>query len=115
MNKKKILVADDERYYCEFFKDYFTMRGHEVDTAYDGAAARDLIESKDYDYVFFDFNMPELSGIELMEIISKKNPSTKKIMISAYDGMEGWFAKELGVDIFLSKPISLKDIEELIK
>lgn len=115
MNKKKILVADDEHHYCDFFKDYFIMRGHDVDVAYDGAAARRLIESRDYDYVFFDFNMPELSGIELVEIINKKNHSTKKIMISAYEGMEGWFAKELGVDIFLPKPVSLKDIEELIK
>ena len=113
--EKKILVVDDEKECCDLFKNYLTRRGYTVDAAYDGAEARDLLEYSKYDYIFFDCDMPELSGVELVKIIKEKNPEAKKIMISGYDLINEDFAKNLGVDIFLNKPISLEAVEEIIK
>lgn len=85
MDKKKILVVDDEKECCAFFEDYLTKRGHLIDTAYDGLAAKG------------------------------KNPKAKKIMISGYDLINEDFAKYSGVDIFLRKPISLETVKEIIE
>lgn len=115
MDKKKILVVDDEKECCDFLKDYFTRHNCYVNVAYDGLKAKNLLEVNNYDFIFFDCNMPELTGVELIKVIDKKNPKAKKIMISGYDSINGDFAKDLGIDIFLSKPISVKDIEEVIK
>lgn len=114
MEKKRILIVDDEKDCCEFFKEYLESRNHVVETANDGTGAKALLEQNKYDFIFFDCNMPEVSGVELVKVIKEKNPGAKKIMISGYDLVNEDFAKDLGVDLFLTKPISLKDIEQVI-
>lgn len=112
---KRILVVDDEKDCCSFINDYLAERGYHVDVAYNGLQAKDLLSHDNiYDCIFFDCNMPELTGIELVAVINKKSPNAKKIMISGYEGIDERFAKEIGVDIFLSKPIALKDLEKII-
>jgi len=111
---KKVLVVDDEVDCCEFFNKYLTNHNCLVDVAYDGLRAKDLLDAKKYDIIFFDCNMPGLSGVELLEAIKEKNPKARRIMISGYDLINEDFAKDLGVDIFLSKPISLQDVKEII-
>ena len=115
MSAKKILVVDDEKECCALFKEYLAERGHSVDTAYDGLAAKDLLDKHTYDCIFFDCNMPELTGIELIKVIEEKNPKAKKIMISGYDLINEDFAKDSGVDIFLRKPFSLEAIKEVVE
>jgi len=111
---KRILVVDDEKDCCSLINDYLTKRGYFVDMAYDGFQAKDLLNNNKYDCVFLDCNMPELTGIELIKILDEKNPHAKKIMISGYEGIDERFAKEIGVDTFLSKPVALKDLERAI-
>ena len=111
---KKILVVDDEKECCEMLKDYLEARGHTIDTAYDGLQAKNLLDTKKYDFIFFDCNMPELSGIELVKVIKEKNPEAKRIMISAYEEIDEHFTKAIGVDLFLKKPFSLRAVEEVL-
>lgn len=115
MSKQKILIADDEKDCCDSFKNYFAKRDFLVHTAYDGLKAKELLENNQYVYVFFDCNMPGLSGVELLRVIQEKNPESKKIMISGYELINKDFAQDLGVDIFLKKPISLEEVEKIIK
>ena len=115
MEGRRILVVDDERDHCFFMEEYLTKRGYSVDVAYDGRKASELLESNEYESVLFDCNMPELSGIELVAIIDEKNPKAKKIMISAYDGIDEHFAGKLGVDTFMTKPFPLEVLEKAIE
>ena len=110
---KRILVVDDEKDCCSLISDYLTKRGYDVDMAYDGLQAKDLLYNNTYDCIFFDCNMPELTGIELIAVINKKNPHARKIMISGYEGIDERFAKEIGVDVFLTKPLALKNLERM--
>ena len=114
MDKERILVVDDEPEYLEFLKDFLVTRGYTLDTACDGEQAKDLLERNVYRVVFFDCNMPGLSGIELIKVIEAGNPGAKKVMISGYDLIDDEFAGASGVDQFLRKPFSLKDIENAI-
>ena len=115
MPAKKILVVDDEKESCQFFKQYLTKRGYSVDTAYDGLEAKDLLDKNTYDCIFFDCNMSGLTGIELIKVIKEKNPQAKKIMISGYDLINAEFAKDSGADIFLRKPFSLAAVWEIVE
>ena len=114
MNKKRILVVDDEKECCDFFKEYLASRNCEIDIAYDGLNAKYLLEYKIYDVIFFDCNMPELSGVELIKIIRKKNPRAKAIMISGYDCIDEGFAKTINIEHFIQKPISLEAVKKAI-
>ena len=115
MHKKKILVVDDEKDCCEFLREYLAKHGYDVDVAHNGSEAKNLLERNKYGYIFFDCNMPEMNGVELVKVIDEKNPEAKKIMISGYETINEEFARELGIDVFLSKPVSLKDIERTVK
>jgi len=114
MMQKNILLADDEKEFCDFFKNYFLRKKYMIDVAYDGSEAKGLLENKIYNYIFFDCNMPELSGVELIKVMKEKNPEAKKIMISGYNLISEDFAKNLGIDVFLPKPFALEDAEKII-
>jgi len=115
MSSKKILVVDDEKDCCESFESYLKRHHHYVHVAYDGREAMHLLKDNTYDYIFFDCNMPELSGVELVKVINEKSPGAKKIMISGYDLLNRNFIKSIGVDLFLSKPIKLETIRDIIE
>ena len=115
MPLKRILIVDDEKECCELFRDFFTKKGYIVDMAYDGPEAKDLLERKRYGIIFVDCHMPDMSGVELIKIIKEKNPKALKIMISGYGAINEDFAKSLGVDIFLDKPISFETLRGIIE
>jgi len=115
MRKKRILVVDDERECCNFFREYLAERDCDLDVAYDGLNAKYLLECNLYDVIFFDCNMPELSGVELIKIIREKNPEAKAIMISGYDGIDEGFAKTINIKHFIQKPISLEAVKKAIE
>lgn len=112
---KSILIVDDEKDHCFFVQEYLSNRGYSVDVAYDGRQAAGMIARKEYGFVIFDCNMPEMTGMELISIIDSKNPKAKKIMISGYDGIDEMFAGKLGVDTFLSKPFPLEGLVNAIE
>ncbi|MEW6101252.1 MAG: response regulator [Candidatus Omnitrophota bacterium] len=113
--KEKVLVADDERQCCLILKEYLDKLHCSVDLAFDGKEAKHLLERNKYDCVFLDCNMPELTGVELVKVIKETNPQATIAMISGYDLINEEFTKDLGINIFLKKPFSLKDIEKIIK
>jgi DNA-binding NtrC family response regulator len=115
MKKKKILVVDDEKDCCDILHNYLTRYGYEVDACYDGEQAEGLLKGRKYEYIFFDCNMPHISGIELIKVIKEKNPEAKKIMISGYPLIDDDFVKNMGVDLFLRKPIILDDIKKILE
>ena len=58
-----LLVVDDENNLRLVIQKELIRAGHDVETASDGEAAWDLIETRDFDVVLCDINMPRLDGI----------------------------------------------------
>lgn len=110
----KILIADDEKESADLIKKFLTRKNYDTDVAYDGERALELIKLNKYDLVFLDHNMPEVTGLELIEYIKKNTPDTKAVMITGYPCMVSFAAKELGADEYLTKPLKLKDIEDIV-
>ncbi|MGA2775034.1 MAG: response regulator [Candidatus Omnitrophota bacterium] len=110
----KILIADDEKEVVLLLKKFLERKNHDTDVAYDGARALELIKENKYDLVFLDHNMPEITGLELIEYIKKNTPEIKAVMITGYPQMADSAAKDLGADEYLTKPLQFKDIEEII-
>jgi YesN/AraC family two-component response regulator len=110
----RILIADDEKEPVDIIKKRLG-RYNDVDVAYDGAKALELIKSNKYEIVFVDHNMPELTGLELIEFIKEKCPDTKTVMITGYPHMPNFAAKEIGADEYLNKPCRIEDIEHIIE
>lgn len=62
--KMQLLVVEDEKFLLKFIKKKLMNYGFNVDEAYDGEQALRCMQSKNYDVVIMDQNMPRISGLE---------------------------------------------------
>ena len=111
----KLLIVDDEKKIREVIREYALLNGYEADEAEDGMQAIDMIREKDYDCVILDIMMPKLEGFSACKQI-KKIRNIPVIMLSArqeeYDKLFGF---ELGVDDYVVKPFSPKELMARVK
>lgn len=123
----KILIVDDERDMEALFRQKFRKEVKncdlELDFAFSGREAMEILERKDPPdviYVFSDINMPGMTGLELLEKIKVQFPNITVSMISAYGDSENYNkAINSGAKEFFTKPIDFeslrKEINDLIE
>lgn len=111
----KILIVDDELMIREVVREYALLNGYEVEEASDGLEAIQLVENQNFDCVILDIMMPKLDGFSACKQI-KKLKNVPVIMLSArqeeYDKLFGF---ELGVDDYVVKPFSPKELMARVK
>lgn len=111
----KVLIVDDEKLIRNVIREYAELEHFEVFEAEDGLKAIDIVQNNDIDVIVLDIMMPKLDGYQTYREIKKiKNIPT--IILSArseeYDKLFGF---ELGVDDYLAKPFSPKELIARIK
>lgn len=111
----RILVADNEKDFVDFLKGVINERGHSVDVAYDGKEALELIKKNNYDILFLDHNMPELTGLEIVEYVKENRIKSKTVMVTGYEPMNEKFARAIGADEYMEKPLSIKYLDAILK
>ena len=117
MKKPRIVSIDDEVEFTAMLKDYFELRGYEIDVASKAVQGIKLINTKKPDVVVLDLKMPGISGEEVLGSLKNKQLKTKVIFVSAYDDAGKTKARMLkaGAYGYLDKPLnSLKELEDLI-
>lgn len=115
MGKVRILLVDDEERIRELIKEYTVEEGYVIDEAGDGAKALEMFKSGNYSLIILDVMMPKLDGWSVCREI-RKTSQVPIIMLTArgeeYDKLFGF---ELGVDDYLVKPFSPKELLARIK
>lgn len=107
----RILVVDDEQIIRESLSFILSKEGFEVDEAANGAEALAKQDSKPYDLVITDIEMPEMRGMDLLEHIAKHTPETFVIIITAFGSVETAVqALRKGAYDYVLKPIDFDDI-----
>ncbi|MCQ2547730.1 MAG: response regulator transcription factor [Clostridia bacterium] len=106
----KILVVDDEAKIRDVIREYAEFGGYEVDEAEDGMVAVNKCKENDYNLIIMDIMMPKLDGYSACKEI-KKIKDIPTVMLSArseeYDKLFGF---ELGIDDYIVKPFSPKEL-----
>ena len=111
----KILVVDDEIKIREIIKEYAEFEGYEVAHAEDGMQAVEMVKNQYFDIIIMDVMMPKLDGYSACKEI-RKIKLIPVIMLSArgeeYDKLFGF---EIGVDDYVVKPFSPKELMARIR
>jgi two-component system sensor histidine kinase RpfC len=114
----KILVAEDNGTNRKIISKMLEHGGYQAEMAEDGEQALDMLESKHYDMMILDLNMPVYGGLEVMKIYRAANihsPRTPVVILTANATVEAIKeCEEAGVDAYLSKPVDAVTLLEAV-
>src|ERR1700733_521729 len=103
--KGNVLVVDDEADIREGLELLLTTEGYAVDLAQNGAEGLHRMENRGYDLVLLDLMMPDISGMEVLVEVRKRDRETPIFLITAYGSVEAAVnALKLGANDYFSKP-----------
>jgi DNA-binding NtrC family response regulator len=115
MEKKVILIVEDDPTVGESLRHLLKKKGHEILLASNGKEALQLFRHEVVDLVITDVVMPKMDGIELLEGVKGLRPETEVIVISAQGTIEKAVqAMKLGAFDFIEKPINPRVISLLV-
>ena len=110
-----ILIVDDEELIRNVIKEYLKQENFTFDEADNGQSAIDLVKNTKYDCILMDIMMPKLDGFSAIKQI-KEISEAKIIVLSArseeFDKLSGF---DLGIDDYVTKPFSPKELIARIK
>ncbi|GBF33540.1 acetoacetate metabolism regulatory protein AtoC [Desulfocucumis palustris] len=113
---KLILVVDDEASVREALRDILTDAGYRVECAASGGEGLEKIENLNPDTVLLDIRMPDIDGIKVLELVSRRGERTPIILITAYGSTETTIeAMKLGAFDYLMKPLKISVMLEVVK
>jgi two-component system response regulator ResD len=112
---KKILVVDDEQQIREVLKEYLEYNDFSAVLASDGLEAVKLCETQTFDLIIMDIMMPKMDGMTALKEI-RKSQNVPVIILSARDQeYDKLFSFEMGVDDYVTKPFSPKEVIARVK
>jgi two-component system, OmpR family, alkaline phosphatase synthesis response regulator PhoP len=118
-DKKKILLAEDDKFICRAYSDGFERAGFAVTVVNDGDAVIGSLEKDKPDIIMLDIIMPSKNGFEVLGDIKMSNDFKKiPVIILSNLGQETDVdkGKELGaVDYLVKSNTSMKEVVEKIK
>lgn len=114
MQKKTILVVDDEEIIRDFLREVLG-EDYDVSLACDGDEAIRMMRRRKYDLVITDMVMPKVSGEEVVGFAKESSPDYKVIVISGYSSLFS-ASKSVsgGACAFLAKPFSIKQLMQAV-
>lgn len=86
--RAKILCVDDEEVILDSFRKILVLSGYSVDTVETGQEALGLIQKNDYDFVFTDLKMPNMSGMDVVKSVKHLRPDVDVVVITGYASVD---------------------------
>ena len=109
----KILISDDDRDMLNLLRFILSDEGYEIETAANGKEAIKKISKNEYEMLLLDYDLRDMTGIEVIRYMKDHNITSKVIMISGHSKNElKPKTVELGVDKIMSKPFEVQALLE---
>lgn len=111
MEGRNILLVEDEVRIADTLRVGLTENGFEVDVAYDGRLGYKLFQSKPFNLIVLDINLPVYSGYELCKMIRATDMDVPVIMLTALSGLEDKIeGYDAGADDYIIKPFEFREL-----
>jgi CheY-like chemotaxis protein len=111
-----ILFIDDDDQMRMFFQIALEGAGHRVLTAENGRHGLRLAEQQEVDLALVDLFLPDMDGLEVIELLHMTRPACKIIAMSggSWSGTSLDTATQLGANVILKKPFSLQELLDAV-
>jgi len=122
MDKKRILIVDDEEDLVKAVSFRLELEGYDVIEAADGQAALDKVKSERPDLIVLDLMLPKINGYKVCEFL-KADPGYKNIPVIMFTARaqdaDIKMSEEVGADSYITKPFEpamlMATIKDLLK
>ncbi|MFT3693824.1 MAG: response regulator [Kofleriaceae bacterium] len=112
--RRKALVVDDAPQLVKLLETWLTATGWTVHVAHDGKSALAQITLHDPDVVILDYDMPGMSGVDVLRALRKRSSSLPVVFMSGFS--ESMIRRRTtAYQAFVSKPFALKDVSRAIR
>ena len=116
MESTSILLVEDEHRIADTLRFGLSENGYDVEAAYDGDIGYRMFQSRPFDLVILDVNLPGMNGYELCRQIRAQNANVPVIMLTALsaidDKLDGYDA---GADDYVVKPFEFRELTMKIR
>ena len=111
----KILVVDDEKLLVKGLKFNLENEGYEVQVAYDGAAAVELVRRERFDLVLLDWMMPVMSGSDACMKIREFSDVPVIMLTARSEDADKLAGFACGADDYITKPFNILEVKARIR
>ncbi len=116
MDKKRIMVIDDEKIVGDMAKMSLEQEGYEVETFLNAEPALTRLRQEAFDVVVTDYKMKGIDGMEVLRTVRDLYPRTQVIMITAFANLDAAIeALRRDVHDFFPKPVKIKELKASIR
>ncbi|WP_282014882.1 sigma-54-dependent transcriptional regulator [Marinifilum flexuosum] len=112
----RILILDDEQLVRDELSEFLIDPNFQIFKASTPSEAFEIMNRNEVHIAIVDVNLPEMSGLDVLERIKKEHSDIEVIMISGYSEMDSVIhSMRLGASDFFTKPFRLRDVEHSIE
>ena len=116
MEKKRILIVDDDKSLLESLTEILKLEGYEVDTAETGREAIEKSKDQFYNLALLDIKLPDMEGTELLTKLHGTMPRMMKIMVTGHPSLQNAVQSvDLGADAYVMKPVKPKELLKVVE
>ena len=114
----RVLIAEDEPHIVESLSFVLARDGFEVAFSLDGEAAMQRLRRERPVVMILDVMLPKLNGFEVLKLV-RSDPSLRSlpviVLTAKGQAQDRSRAEQLGVDVFMTKPFSNREIVERVR
>src|SRR5690349_2752774 len=116
MKPFKLLLIEDDEQVRRFLEDRLTDEGYQVTAAANGRSAFALLDTYLFDAALMDIHLPDMTGLEVLEVAKRKNPDIDVVMMTGFPQVDTAVqALRLGAYDYLIKPLELVSLRHVLK
>ena len=115
LEKKHILIVDDDTRICDLLEKFLDKNGYLVSAVHSAEQARQILAGLEFDLIILDVMMPRESGIELTSHLREKNKTPIILLTAKGDAEDRILGLEAGADDYLPKPFEPMELLLRIK
>ncbi|MGV6859565.1 MAG: response regulator [bacterium] len=115
MDKKRILIVEDEEKIVQILRDYLEKEGFAVSALYEGTDAVATVKSSPPDFLILDLMLPGMDGVSICREVRKFSELPILMLTARVDEIDRLIGLEMGADDYVCKPFLPREVVARVK